>query len=231
MGLISRVSSRTYRNMTHRDRQTKELLSRIAAATEDQVILLVTHGSFNPVHNDHVNMMTESKRLIEGRVANNNSDSVLVLGVVGITCQSWLEHKGLDENNCFTDQERTEMLLLAQEDHPWLYVANEGPTVYSSGQLGKLLLDKLQKITDKTVTLIKVQGSDLVWRHGRRKGQFVNGLPREIVVERTDNANTDATRVKYNEKYSSLSGVTFGLSSTKVRNALLNTNDMTFLGT
>ena len=139
-----------------------------SAADEPQpdVILLVAHGSYNPPHRDHIRMMFYARSMVLQSFGKTKAEAAKkglpwrqpeVLGAIGVTSSGWLQHKGLKEDDRFSDEFRRELLMLAVQDEvaedtaagqaadmPWLFVA---PTLLStkngsSNSMGRQLICK-----------------------------------------------------------------------------------------
>jgi len=142
-------------------------------------VFLVTHGSMNPIHVDHVKMMVEAKAFVE------RQGYEVVGGYIGLAPESWMKFKGLKDNDRFTDEQRAEMVRLACEEHEsWLHYSSLGLCVNSAGQLASTLQKCPETEKDKRALglgSISVQGADVAIRFDRNKGKPKNNT---VVVTR-----------------------------------------------
>jgi len=176
---------------------------------DGDVVVLVSHGSFNPVHVDHLQMMSHAREIVQERHApadtrKNRKRRLLVLGVFGITDESWLQRKGLELEDRFSDEARVQMLELATAKHDWLFVADVSLSTKAPSAKALIKMLQVQQVLpqetkDKNkVRFVRVMGSDVM----QRDGTAVN--TREAIVVHRDEGN--------------------GHSSTKVRQALRELN-------
>lgn len=102
---------------------------------------LFSHGSYNPPHNDHIQMLISAREMI----LSKNQDA-LVIGFLGHTSQNWMKHgKRLPPSDRFSDEHRRNMLILAMSDLPWLYYAEDGPKFHSSRGLKTKYVMEIQE--------------------------------------------------------------------------------------
>lgn len=121
-----------------------------------QPVVLITHGSMNPVHRGHVEMMVRARSALEAEGFH------VVLGIMGITDSTHIRRKGTEP---LSDAMRLRLLELATEPHNWLRHCNgHGVNCRSAFQLGGDLADSLQG-----AHVAYVQGSDVFQRHPPRK--------------------------------------------------------------
>jgi len=173
---------------------------------DGDVVVLVSHGSFNPVHVDHLHMMVRARNVVHEQHTSaeapdapkkRHGRKLLVLGVFGITDESWLQRKGLAPEDCFSDDERVKMLELATAADDWLFVADA--TLSTKAPSAKVLIKMLQTqevFPEKTkakrkVRFIRVMGSDVCRRDD------VKATTREvIVVDRDESIGHSSTQVR-----------------------------------
>jgi nicotinic acid mononucleotide adenylyltransferase len=126
-------------------------------------IVLVTHGSMNPVHSGHVDMMVRAKAALEAtgfRVAR---------GVLGITNASHIRAKGVPP---IEDAERLRLLeLAAASQSGWLtHCGGRGVEVTSARQLAT----KLKPQLPPQALIALVEGSDVFARYPPRQNAFTD---------------------------------------------------------
>jgi len=143
------------------------------------------------VHEQHAVAMSGDAR------KNRHRRQPLVLGVFGITDGSWLERKGLEPEDRFSDDTRVQMLKLATAAHDWIFVADA--TLSTKAPSAKALIKMLQaqkvlpKETQakKKVRFVSVMGSDVA----RRDGSTAN-TREAIVVDRDERNGHSSTQVR-----------------------------------
>ena len=86
-------------------------------------VLLVTHGSFNPVHAGHVQMMVRAREALEA------AGRRVVGGEMAITCQRRIESKG---SAAMGDELRLALLRLALQPHASWLAATDGTWHHSA---------------------------------------------------------------------------------------------------
>lgn len=180
--------------------------AQLVQSFDGDVVVLVSHGSFNPVHVDHLHMMVRARNVVHEQHTSaeapdapkkRHGRKLLVLGVFGITDESWLQRKGLAPEDCFSDDERVKMLELATAADDWLFVADA--TLSTKAPSAKVLIKMLQTqevFPEKTkakrkVRFIRVMGSDVCRRDD------VKATTREvIVVDRDESIGHSSTQVR-----------------------------------
>ena len=171
-----------------------------------QVVVLVSHGSFNPVHRDHLNMMVRARKAMEevhgsasrSQCKGKHDEELLVLGVFGIARAQWLQAKGLAPDEQFSDEVRVKMLELATAEEDWLFVADSAlsTSAVSSSSMIKMLTAKNafpRESTSKPVRFVRVMGSDL------DRARLGPGYHREqglFVADRDEKSGHSSTKVR-----------------------------------
>ena len=165
---------------------------------EGDVVVLVTHGSFNPVHADHLQMMLHARDVVheqhpvamsEDARKNRHRRQLLVLGVFGICSQDLLQRKVLKPEDRYSDDTRVQMLKLATAAHDWLFVADASLSTKAPSAKALIKMLQAQKVLPvetqgkKKVRFIRVTGSDVT----RRDGTTAN--TREALVVDRDESN------------------------------------------
>lgn len=178
---------------------------------------LLSHGSFNPVHRHHLEMMVQARCRLEA------AGFEVVRGYLAITPGSRLAQKGAE---ALTDQHRLAALRLGCDSVPgprgWLIAEPRGVNFGSGSALVNGLQHELQQEAPGAL-LFKVVGADTALRYrGERKGHVV------IICRK---GSTEAFRKEIGD-----TGSTGGLflveelsgeecSSTKLRDALRAENE------
>jgi len=178
-------------------------------------VVLVTHGSMNPVHSGHIQMMARAKAVLETRLFS------VVAGVIGITRASHIAGKGVLP---MTDEERLRLLEHACASEPWLGTCGgEGVTVMSARALAANMLPSFRKRHGGSVLTVTVEGSDVFTRWPPRPGRLD---PRVVVMREGDDGKAQAqlSRIEAAQRAAVLllaAGPNLGaVSSTLVRAAL-----------
>ena len=135
-------------------------------------VVLVTHGSMNPVHSGHVAMMVRAKEAVEAQGWE------VIKGVMGITRASHIRSKGTVP---MEDAERLRLLEIAQQPHSeWLMHCNgQGVKVGS----GFNLAYSLKSSYPPNALFALVEGSDVFRRYPSKNVDF-NYDVLKIVVSR-----------------------------------------------
>ena len=122
-------------------------------------LVLVTHGSFNPVHRGHVAMMVRSKRFLE------EEGFAVVGGVMAITRAEHIRAKG---KQAYSDDVRCRLLALACASEPWLrHCGGAGVQVTSARAYASAHLAELGRQHGVPVRTATVEGSDVYLRYGK----------------------------------------------------------------
>ena len=141
-----------------------------ASLDRSRPVVLVTHGSMNPVHLGHVQMMVRAKELIE-------AEGFHVLGgVIGITNAEHIRRKLQDGEQALAAEEpmpdatRLQLLELACKHHQgWLkHCGGRGTQVSSEWRLANLLKSEWPE----NALVASVQGSDVFGRYPPRNKEF-----------------------------------------------------------
>lgn len=157
-------------------------------------VVLVTHGSFNPVHLGHLDLMTRAKQRLEG------SGFVVDAGVLAITRDEHIAKK------CATrvigEAMRLELLALAfsqDQAHGWLsHCGGEGVDHWSAQKYAACKTFQ-QRHGGSGVAL--VEGSDvfLKYRNGNRQ-KLAKGQQLLVAVREGEEEKTEALRRKLTPK-------------------------------
>ena len=159
---------------------------------------IFSHGSYNPPHNDHIQMLISAREMILSKHQNS-----LVIGFIGHTSQNWMKNgKGLPPTDRFSDEHRRNMLILAISDLPWLYYAEDGPKFHSSRGLNRKYVMEIQEeikkhkecskntkaFEDMTVLGVDVLGSDT------RGAKYAKD---DCIVVMRDNTTTESSKENF----------------------------------
>ena len=150
-----------------RGRGQAQAAQRVRLFDGNDVVVLVNHGSFNPVHVDHLQMMEQARNFFvddhasaasRGHRKGKQNRTPLVLGIFGITGQAWLQTKNLEPEDTFCDEARTQMLERAVAKYDWLFVADAALSTkaHSARALIKMLQTQHVFPRDKKVRFIQV---------------------------------------------------------------------------
>ena len=177
-----------------------------ARSFDGDVVVLVSHGSFNPVHKDHLKMMVDARAAVQEAHrsaacrAHTHDErqarrDVLVLGVFGITGTRWLRAKGLGPRQRFADDARVQMLELAVAEHDWLFVADAALSTHAHSAAS--MIKALQagnafarESGSAHLRFVGVMGSDV------RKGAGYHGERGVFVAERDEGCGLSSTKVR-----------------------------------
>lgn len=111
-------------------------------------VILVTHGSFNPPHADHLKMMRACCEELQNHYRSTlKNPNVFALGFYGITNDAWLQSKNLPESARFSEKDRGEMvrrMAVEGSSTSRLYLADNGESFHSSSGM-KRTINKLLK--------------------------------------------------------------------------------------
>ena len=134
-------------------------------------LVLVTHGSMNPVHLGHVAMMVLAKKAFEAQ------GFTVAKGFIGITRASHIRKKGTEP---IEDAERLRLIEIAAEQHSdWLtHCGGEGVKVHSSTKLVGLLKSQCPK----NALYALVEGSDVFDRYFPKNKKYNKGAMKAIVT-------------------------------------------------
>ena len=203
--------------------------------------ILFIHGSFNPLHNDHLDGIVKVKKLIQNNSnINNDCFNKNIIGLMVPTSENLLSYKK-DLNTAefpnfsgkdvrFTKNERLDMLNLAILDYNWLYYTDISmkPEFQGTIPFKNHLLKIFKEIEKKKkvkipITLIQIFGEDYAlkspdpeknkrWRETLSK----KGNDAKLFVKRTVKDGEES----YEDFY--FKNITSNISSTKIRKALHN---------
>mmetsp|Transcript_90005 Transcript_90005/g.178929 ORF Transcript_90005/g.178929 Transcript_90005/m.178929 type:complete len:787 (+) Transcript_90005:50-2410(+) len=175
---------------------------------------LVSHGSFNPVHRHHLEMMEAARQQLE------DAGFHVVRGVLGITPASRLKEKGAD---AVADRHRLAALQLGCDfssgPRGWLVPEARGVKCKSGRQLVRLLSPELLAEVPGA-TIFKVVGADTAVRHPSEMSGHVIVISRKGSTEELEQAIRGSSQAQRTNLFvvDELSGGE--CSSTKVREAL-----------
>lgn len=190
----------------------------------DAKIVLVTHGSMNPVHRGHVAMMVRAKAGLEA------AGYTVVAGVIAITKAVHIRRKEVEP---MPDHRRLQLLELASEPFEWLtHCGGLGIKVHSTKAYAKALLPTARQHHGERVVIATVDGSDVFLRYNQPP---VEPGELRVIAARATAARTDAFSSEEAETHRKLAKVAGcrqnvlvlppdaavgGASSTEVRRAL-----------
>ena len=124
---------------------------------------LIVHGSFNPVHRQHIDMMIRAKERLE------EAGYDVVRGVMAMTSREYLQRKtsGIGHGGAaaMKDRHRIAMLHLACSHLPWLTVNTSHPRFTSASNMRWQLRAEFEEEA-KDATIFEVVGADTIRRYG-----------------------------------------------------------------
>lgn len=180
-----------------------------------KLAFLLNHGSFNPVHKHHIDMMVQSKKRLE------RQGYKVLGGSMAITNADFIKRK--KEAEPLLEVHRTTSLTLACESAPgppgWLKPDFRGVDFLSAGRMiQKLIEDEMPGVTVFTVV-----GADTVAKLCQNGSKFLRpmvvvgraGSSSKVVREAAENSEAAGAAVYYVDE---LPGV---VSSARAREALL----------
>ena len=183
--------------------------------TVSRSAFIIVHGSFNPVHRQHIDMMIRAKERLE------EAGYDVVRGVMAMTSREYLQRKTGDA--AMKDRHRIAMLHLACSHLPWLTVDTRHPRFRSAYDMKWHLWAEFEQEA-KDATIFEVVGADPILRYG-----FVR--KDSIVIERAGwdfrGTDIDCSNIFFVRLIGMGSWTDTGAvecSSTKVRNALQTGN-------
>ena len=138
-------------------------------------VLLVTHGSFNPVHAGHVQMMVRAREGLEALGRR------VVGGEMAITNQQHIEGKG---SAAMGDEMRLALLRLALQPHSTWLTAADGTQQHSAGCVIADHQARYDAAHGEAVEAWSVEGSDIVIRYPPKR----SGAARVVVAREGDEA-------------------------------------------
>ena len=138
-------------------------------------VLLVTHGSFNPVHAGHVQMMVRAREGLEALGRR------VVGGEMAITNQRRIEGKG---SAAMGDEMRLALLRLALQPHSSWLTAADGTQQHSAGRVIADHQARYDAAHGEAVEAWSVEGSDIVIRYPPKR----SGAARVVVAREGDEA-------------------------------------------
>ena len=148
------------------------------AMDRSRPVVIVTHGSMNPVHSGHVAMMVRAKEAVEAQGWQ------VIKGVMGITRASHIRSKGTEP---IEDAERLRLLEIACQPYSeWLTHCNGEGVKATSGSKFALLL---QSSCPLNTLFGLVQGSDVFTRYPSANLDF-NQDALKIIVSRAGEEET-----------------------------------------
>ena len=119
-------------------------------------VWLVTHGSFNPVHAGHVQMMVRAREALEAACRR------VVGGEMAITNQRRIEGKG---SAAMGDEMRLALLRLALQQHASWLSAADGTQQHSAARVIAAHQARYDAAHGEPVEAWIVEGSDIVIRY------------------------------------------------------------------
>ena len=119
-------------------------------------VWLVTHGSFNPVHVGHVQMMVRAREALEA------AGRRVVGGEMAITNQRRIEGKG---SAAMGDEMRMALLRLALQPHASWLTAADGTQQHSAARVIAAHQAQYDAAHGEPVEAWSVEGSDIVIRY------------------------------------------------------------------
>lgn len=208
--------------------------------------ILFIHGSFNPIHNDHLNSILKVKTMIEKNSNINNQCYVKnIIGILVPTSKYLLDHKKdldlvekpfyKDKQVRFTNDERLDMIKLVISDHDWLYYTNDSFKSEYHGTISfkKYLLDLFKRLEktfeiDIPITLIQIFGEDYALKSKNSKEDkkwrcklSTRNNDAQLFIKR------DVTKGPELYKDFYFQNITSDISSTQIRKALHNKDNNT----
>ena len=182
--------------------------------TMSRPAFMILHGSFNPVHRQHIDMMIRAKERLE------EAGYDVVRGVMAMTSRDYLQNK--TGGAAMKDRHRIAMLHLACSHLPWLTVNTSHPRFTSAYDMKWHLWAEFEQEA-KAATIFEVLGADTIPRYGVSKDS--------IVIERAGwdfrGTDIDCSNIFFVRLIGMGSWTDTGAvecSSTKVRNALQTGN-------
>ena len=118
---------------------------------------IIVHGSFNPVHRQHIDMMIRAKERLE------EAGYDVVRGVMAMTSREYLQRK--TGGAAMKDRHRIAMLHLACSHLPWLTVNTSHPRFTSAYNMKWRLWAEFEQEA-KDATIFEVIGADTILRYG-----------------------------------------------------------------
>ena len=140
-------------------------------------VLLVTHGSFNPVHAGHVQMMVRAREALE------SVGRRVVGGEMAITNQHRIQGKG---SAAMGDEMRLALLRLALQPHASWLTAADGTQQHSAGRVIADHQARYDVAHGEAVEAWSVEGSDIVIRYPPKAKR--PGAARVVVAREGDEA-------------------------------------------
>ena len=119
---------------------------------------LIVHGSFNPVHRQHIDMMIRAKERLE------EAGYDVVRGVMAMTSREYLQRKTSRMHGgaaAMKDRHRIAMLHLACSHLPWLTVNTSHPRFTSASNMRWQLWAEFEEEA-KDATIFEVVGADTI---------------------------------------------------------------------
>jgi len=190
-----------------------KLLTNCQSLGSQKPVILLTQGSMNPVHKQHINILELAKKEIEAQAINLK----VVGGFISTAPNTYIKEK-LGEELFVTLEKRIKMLKLAVKDSDWIEVDEWGSKPKASKDITIKTLEHLSTYLNKNPEILKysqnvkvfyVCGEDLVKRHGiKGYKELVDKGFGVIIVGRENNPN-------WKQEASSTLNTIFGSSSWK----------------
>ena len=195
------------------DMMIRDMVRQRTTASRSAFIIL--HGSFNPVHRQHIDMMIRAKERLE------EAGYDVVRGVMAMTSHEYLQRK--TGGAAMKDRHRIAMLHLACSHLPWLTVNTSYPRFRSAHNMKWHLWAEFEQEA-KAATIFEVVGADTIQRYGGdvRKDSIVIDRVGSDVSQSILASQSNATMNIFFVRLIGRGAVE--CSSTNVRNALQTGN-------
>jgi len=200
-----------------------KLLPHLQNLNSKQPVVLLTQGSMNPIHKQHVNILEVAKKEVEIQ----SPDSKVIGGFIATTSDDWVKGKLGEE--AATLEQRTEMIKLAVKDSNWIDIdewgskPTKGIALKTTEHLSTYLNNNPEILKySQNIKVFYVCGEDLVERDLKRGvkrfKQLVDKGFGAVIVGRNNNPD-------WKQKATSSLDTIFGSSSWKDSVYLVDGND------